>query len=48
MERKNKMKIIQDENGWYKIDYSNYWLVADILLALSVVVGALVTAKLFM
>lgn len=44
MERKNKMKIIQDETGWYKIDYSNYWLVADILLALSVVVGALVIA----
>lgn len=41
------MKIIQDENGWYRIDYSNYWLVADILLALSVVAGALVIAKLF-
>ena len=41
------MKIIQDENGWYKIDYSNYWLAADILLALSVVAGALVLAKLF-
>ena len=41
------MKIIQDENGWYKIDYSNYQLVADILLALSVVSGALVIAKLF-